>query len=331
MKKNLLIILILILAVALRFIGINPGYHSNHADEVNIYTTAITMFKADNFEPFRYEYPPLPAYINLFAYRLFFIPLATFRYNVININKVLDGVISLHMTPLAYTRFLQLEVFGDREINVLFWGRAITALFGVGIVFVFYKIGKKLYNKQVGLMTAYFIAINYREVFNSHFVLPDIYNAFFLGLAILFALSVWKKPTFKNYLIAAIACGLSLSTKYQFFSFFPLLFVHLFRVMDTKGFKKKISVLFDPSAFIVPFVILIVFMFLNPYLLLRWDVAKPALTYASMKYQTGRNMLDFYPLSYLYYYGIGVLVSILLVVGIPILFLKGVRNAFFVY
>src|SRR5260221_9575181 len=182
MKKNLLIILILILAVALRFIGINPGYHSNHADEVNIYTTAITMFKADNFEPFRYEYPPLPAYINLFAYRLIFIPLATFRYDIINIDKVLDGIVPLKMNPLAYTRFLQLEIFGDREINVLFWGRAVTALFGIGVVFVFYKIGEKLYDKEVCLVTAFFKALNYREVFNSHFVLLDIFNVFFFGL-----------------------------------------------------------------------------------------------------------------------------------------------------
>src|SRR5258708_849344 len=178
MRKHLFIVLILIIATVLRLIAINPGYHSNHADEVNIYTTAITMFKAGNFEPFRYEYPPLPAYINLFAYRLFFIPLATFRYDIINIDKVLDGIVPLKMTPLAYTRFLQLEIFGDREINVLFWGRAITALFGIGVVFVFYKIGEKLYDKEVGLVTAFFIALNYREVFNSHFVLPDIYNVF---------------------------------------------------------------------------------------------------------------------------------------------------------
>src|SRR5258708_1556140 len=289
MKKNLLIILILIIAIIFRFIGINPGYHSNHADEVNIYTTAITMFKAGNLEPFRYEYPPLPAYINLIAYRLFFIPLGIFQYDLINIGKVFDGVVPLKMTPLAYKSFLQLQIFGDREINVLFWGRAITAVFGVMVVFVFYEIGKRMYDKEVGLITAFFIAINYREVFNSHFVLPDTYNAFFLGIAVLVTLRVWQKPSFKNYLLASIACGLSFATKYQFFSFTPLLLVHVYRVIDTKGFKNRIKVLFDPAALIVPIIIAIVFMVLNPYFFIHYDIAKPQLDYVALKYQLDRK------------------------------------------
>ncbi len=331
MIKNLLIFLILLFATVLRFMSINPGYHSNHADEVNIYTTAITMFKADNFAPFRYEYPPLPAYINLFAYRLFFIPLATLRYDIINFNKVLDGVLPLRMTPLAYTRFLQLEIFGDREINVLFWGRAITALFGVGVVFVFYKIGEKLYNKQVGLLTSFFVAVNYREVFNSHFVLPDIYNVFFLGLAVLLTLRVWKKPSFKNYLIASLACGLSLSTKYQFFSFTPLLLVHVYRIIDAKGFNNRLKVLFDPAALITPFVIGLVFVFLNPYFFIHYDIAGPQLAYVALKYQFGRKILDFFPISYLYHYGLGQAISILTLFGLFFIFVKGIRRALFLY
>src|SRR5258708_12731166 len=331
MKKSILILLILIFAAVLRFTSINPGYHSNHADEVNIYTTAITMFKAGNLAPFRYEYPPLPAYINLFAYNTFFIPLATLRYDLINLNKVFDRIVPLKMTPLAYTRFLQLEIFGDREINVLFWGRAVTALFGVIAVFIFYKIGEKLYSKEVGLVTAFFIAVNYREIFNSHFVLPDIYNVFFLGVSVLFTLRVWKNPSFKNYLIAAITCGLSFSTKYQFFSFTPLLLVHLYRVIDTKGYRDRLRVLFDPGAIAVPFVIGLVFLILNPYFFIHLDVSWPQLTYLSMKYQTGRKILDFFPISYLYHYGIGPLTFVVTLIGLLFVLVKGARKALFLY
>ncbi len=319
MKKTLLV-LILVLTAALRLIGIFPGYHANHADEVNIYSSAVTMLKEGNFAPYRYEYPPLPDYINLFFYKTVFIPIGWFRFYFSNISGVLDGTLTLNPNPLQYNQWLQLNILGEREINVLFWTRTVTAIFGISIVFLIYKISTNLYGYKAGLISALLVGINYRQVLNSHFGLPDIYNAFFLCIAFLTALRLWKKPTYMNYLIAGIASGLSFSIKYQFFSCFPILLVHLFFVLDKRTWKEKLIKLFDPAFMSAAVVNLLVFLIFNPFLLVNFEIAKDQLTYLALKYRVGKNYLDVYPFWYLYHFGIGKMTSIITLTGIPFIF-----------
>src|SRR5579859_5090819 len=151
--KIKILLLILIAAAVLRFVGTYPGYYPNHPDEDNIYSTATNIFKTGSLKPLRYEYPPLPAYINALFFRFFFIPINLFRYYASNFGQVIDGTLPLNPTPPALVSLLQLEIFGHNDINTLFWTREVTALFGVGIVFMFYKIASRLYNSKVGLLT----------------------------------------------------------------------------------------------------------------------------------------------------------------------------------
>lgn len=324
--KAKLIVVILIFAAILRFVGDYPGYHPNHADEVNFQSQTVNMLKTGSLEELRFEYPPLPAYINYIFSKAVFIPLGFYKYYLSNIPQIFDQTVPLNPTPLAYNKLLQDEVFGDREINVLFWIRTVTALFGIGIVYLNYLISKRLFNTNVGLISAFFVAINYRQVLNSHFGLPDIYNAFFLLLAFFFVIKVWEKPTFKNYFIAAVFCGLSFATKYQFFSFIAFGLVHLYNSLNQRDTKGRLAFLFNPSIFIVPFVIAVIFMALNPYFFIRFESARDELTYAALKYRIGKNFLDFYPLSYLYHYGIGQVTSILILLGIPVIFFKDFKK-----
>ncbi|HWA52009.1 MAG TPA: glycosyltransferase family 39 protein [Patescibacteria group bacterium] len=312
MTKRILIF-ILILAAVLRITGVYPGYHPNHADEVNIFSQAVNILKTGSVQEIRFEYPPLPAYINFLSFKFIFIPLSWIKYYANNLGQIIDG---------TFLPNLQNNILGNGDINAMFWARTVTAIFGVGIVFLIYKISEKLFNKNVGLVAAFLVTVNYRQVLNSHFGLPDIYNAFFLCLSFFLTIRVWKKPDFKNYLIAAIGCGLAFSTKYQFFSFLPLFIIHIFRVLEQKDLKRKLKTLFDPSAISVPFVILFVFLILNPYFIIQFDIAKTQLEYAALKYRYGKDFLDFYPISYLYKYGIGQITSILVLIGTFFLFTK---------
>lgn len=329
--KKVILILILLLSLLLRIVGVYPGYHPNHADEVNFQSQTVNILKTGSLEELRYEYPPLPAYINFISAKFIFIPLSWIRFYVENIQKVVDGIIPLHPDKLTYNKMFQDSILGEREINVLFWVRTTTALIGVGIVFLTFKIANELFDEKTALISAFFVGINYRQVINSHFGLPDIYNAFFLSFAFWMIVKLWKKPDFKNYVFAAIACGLSFSTKYQFFSFIPFALVHLYIVVEKKNLRERIKTLFSPSIFIVPIIIALIFLVSDPYFFVRFETAKAELTYAALKYRIGKNFLDFYPISYLFHYGIGQVTSILILLGSPVIILRYFKRSLLIF
>jgi 4-amino-4-deoxy-L-arabinose transferase-like glycosyltransferase len=323
-----ILLVVLIFAAMLRVIGVYPGYHPNHSDEVNIYSQAVNILKTGSLDELRFEYPPLPAYINFLSFKYIFIPISWERFYLENLGQVFDGTLPLKLTPLAYNSMLQLKILGDRDINAMFWARTVTAIIGVGIVFLIFKIGEDLFDSKAGLISAFLVAINYRQVLNSHFGLPDVYNAFFLALAFYMIVRVWKKPDFKNYILASVACGLAFATKYQFFSFIPFFIVHIFITNEKNGFRNKFKFLLNPRSLSVPFIIVLAFMILNPYFFIHLDVAREQLAYAALKYRFGKNFLDFYPLSYLFNYGIGRLTSILILFGVSLTLFKNFKKGF---
>lgn len=315
-----LLFLILSLAALLRFIGTNPGFPPYHSDEGISYSQGISIIKEGTLDAhgygLPYAYPAVVPLVNAIFFKFVFIPLAWIGFLLTNFDKIVDGFIRLPFSPEEYKRTFQLFIVGEREINALFWTRYITALTGIGVVFLTYLVGKKLFNKEAGLLSALLVAVNWREVLNSHIGLPDIYNAFFLLLAFLAALALWEKPTRERYFIAAVTAGLSFSTKYQFFSFFPLLFVHIDLAFKKGNPIERIRYLFGPGALLVPFVVILVFMLLNPYHLIKWEETIKQVADVSLKYRAGRMMFDFYPYSYLYHFGIGKITSILAILGI---------------
>ena len=73
-------------------------------------------------------------------------------------------------------------------------------------------------------------------------------------------------------------------------------------------------------AIMIPVIIAVLFVILNPYHLIKLDETRTWLSSVSGKYRTGRMIFDFYPYSYLYHIGIGKLVSILSLLGVFVAF-----------
>src|SRR3989339_1287064 len=72
---NKMLLAILVLALALRFVGVYPGYHPYHSDEGMSYSSAIEMIRNLNLDPGRYDYPSLVPIIHSILYVVLFIPL----------------------------------------------------------------------------------------------------------------------------------------------------------------------------------------------------------------------------------------------------------------
>ena len=313
--KNKIILIILLIAVYLRFVGIKPGYTFSHPDEA-AYGSAVVMIYNKNLDPLRYDYPAGVALINYLFFKLFFIPVYWLKFYLEHLGPILDGIIKIPLSSADYFRYFLFNVVGQKEINTLFWGRYITALFGVGVVALTYLLGTRLFGIIAGLIASFLVAVNFRQVLNSHLGLPDIYNAFFLILSFLVSLRLWKNPSKKNYFITAVVLGISFSIKYQIYSLIPLIFVHLDLGIRQIKWKDKLKFLFNPYFLITPFTFLLIILLLNPYHLINWDQMVIILRYVSSKYGFGSNSLNLYPISYLYQYGVGEAFSLLVIFGI---------------
>lgn len=320
--QNKLLFIILLVGAMLRFIGIYPGYPPQHPDEAP-YSSAIEMIHNNNLDPLRYDYPSGVAIIMLLFFKFFFIPLGWIKVLILNAKNFLNGEISIPFSENAY-RILHEQVYGRWENDVLFWGRYVTALFGVGVVFLTYILGKRIYGKTTGLIAAFFVAINFRQVLNSHIGLPDIYNAFFLLLSFILALNLLNKSSLKNYILVGVGIGLSFSIKYQIFALIPFLLINIFLLY--KAFSKnslKAIKFFPISNFITAILVaLLTTILINPYHLIKIDQFLIMQNVISVKYGMGINQLNFYPLSYLYQYGIGQILSWLILLGIVLGVLK---------
>ena len=168
LRKNIILIVILIIAILLRFLAVKPGFNQYHGDETAIWGAALHMVKNSTYDPSRYDYPATTMIINAFAFKTFFIPVSWFKYYVLNFSKVIDGTLNLIPTKLEVNRLFDLYIAGERGVNAIFWARYVTAFFGIGTIFLTYLLSKKMFGKTVGLIAALFLTFNYRNVMNSH-------------------------------------------------------------------------------------------------------------------------------------------------------------------
>lgn len=314
MIKKLALVLIITISFLLRFIGDKPGYPPYHSDEGIGYSAATSMAKNKNLDPLRYDYPSLVPLINLGIYKSVFIPLFWTKFYILNFEKIIDGMIKLPIKGEEYRRIFQLDILGSREINALFWSRYITALFGVGVCLLTYFLAMKIFSKEVGLISMYLVAVNFRQVLNSHLGLPDIYNAFFLLASCLAIFRVRKLNDKFSYLLAGLSIGLYFSVKFQFFTILPLLAVFIFSV-----FQKKANYIGLIISFLSAGLVIII---LNPYLILNFENFLKIQSYQLLKYGGGAFNLSLFPYSYLYQIGIGKMISILAILGISLGLIK---------
>lgn len=332
--KKLLILSIILIALVLRFIGIVPGYPPYHSDEGMSYSQGINMITENTLDahgyPLAYAYPNVVPLVNAIFFKAFFLPVSWTSFWIQDFGQVLEGLIHIPLTPVEYKKILQLHILGEREKNVLVWGRTVSAIFGVGVVYLTYLLASKLFSekKWIGYIAAFLVAVNYRQVLNSHFDLPDIYNAFFMLLSILTSINLWRSPNRNNYIFAGIACGLSFSTKFHTYSLFPLLTAHIYISLQEKGKFLK-NLIFDSSIYLSVFSFITTVLLINPYHLINLEKTLHLLSDVSGKYSAGKNKLDNYSYWYLFNIGLGKIISIFAIVGIVLSLILNFKKSFF--
>lgn len=319
-NHKLVLVFILILAFFLRRAALlgYPGYPPYHSDEGMSYSAAIEMVKNANWDPLRYDYPAVVPIVNKIAYKLVFIPASWTRFYFENSGRILEGFIKIPLDSTEYKKVFQTEILGEREINVLGWGRAVTSGFSVLVVLLVYLLAKEVFDKKVGLIAAFLTAINYRQVLNSQLGLPDVYNAFFLLLSLHFTFRLFVNSKPANYYWAAVFTGISVATKYQIYAPLALLLVHMALVWKQPNWQARLRWLTKKEALLVIPVVVLVFLIINPYHFIKFEETREWLVFVSSKYASGINELDLFGYSYLYHLGLGKLTTLVVIVGLII-------------
>lgn len=133
---------------------------------------------------------------------------------------------------LVATSFL---IFGVKDYVAI----GTSAFFGVLTIIVTYFIGKKLFNKKVGLIAASFLAVNEYHIMHSRMALIDTTFTFFFSLALLFFIYAFKNKQMKHYLIFGLFSAITLNTKYNGFQVWIDAFLFILTLIAFAYFKKE--------------------------------------------------------------------------------------------
>lgn len=328
--NNKLLFAILIVAILLRLLAVNPGFHPYHNDESTDYSGAISMILNKTLDPGRYGYPGFLPTLDAFLMIVFFVPLYLLNFYFFRVGA----------TPINYKSVYDLWEFvinTNQQTHVLFWARYVTVTFGVGVVFLVYKLSLKLFkNRNIALVASLLTAVNYRQVLNSHLALPDIYNAFFVLLSLYLIIKILDKQTLINYVFAEIGIALYFCVKFHVYTILPFVFIHLYVVYKELRHKKFewsswLKKIFSGKFLIGIMIIPIVVFIFNPFHIIHFQKFLSTASDIATKYNFGTKHISYYILFYLYEIGIGKLISITIILGVIISLRKYLFNTLYLF
>lgn len=188
---DVLLLLVLILGAYLRFTGINwdDGTHL-HPDE-RFLTIVESELKLPN---------SLSAYFNT----------AQSPLNPVNTGNTFFVYGTL---PIFLVRVVGgwLGQTGYDQIYLI--GRAASASFEIITIFLLFLLGKRLYDRRVGLLAAAFFAVAVLPIQHAHFFVVDPFADTFIVAGLYFAVRSMDEGGYWNYLAFGLALGMGTASK----------------------------------------------------------------------------------------------------------------------
>jgi hypothetical protein len=244
-KRNEWIYLGLILGVGflLRSYAIDFGLpYLYHADEPIVVNHALAYGSGD-LNPHFFNIPPLVSYVLFIFYGIFYICGRSFHY-----FDSLESFSDLFFTDPTYFYLL-----GRLLIGVIFSTLTIALL---------YRLSKKAFSKETGLVSALFLAVNFLHVQESHYIYVDIPLVMLIVYTLLkMCLFAGETLRIRPHLLLGALIGVSTAIKYNgAFLFIPYLAMLLFQKNNENKPLKKLAYAFAAGAISVA-----AFLLLNPF------------------------------------------------------------------
>lgn len=186
---------ILILALWLRLWGINFGLpYLYQTEEYLTVNYALKMAGTRDLNPHSFIYPTLYLYFMIIVYGIWFV-----------IGKISGIYIDTHDFAISFVK---------DPTTVYIIGRLFSALFGTLVVIGTYFLGKLLYNKRTGIISALMVAILPIWVRYSHYIKPEMCSNFLVVIYAIFLYKYYLTGEQKFFYYSGILLGLATSTKY---------------------------------------------------------------------------------------------------------------------
>lgn len=196
---------------------------------------------------------------------------------IIAIEHWLFGMIEplIRLLPLSPEIVAALESPSMRY-NVV--ARMHSVILGAATVFPVYFVGKSLWNRQVGLLAAGFMATCYIHVRDSHFGVPDATVVFFTTVAAYYCSRLYAGASFGRYVLAGLFCGLAVGSKQLVWPIFVVLFLfHAFAprpdgapLPTVSGIGPRLARLFHWKIWVAGLVGIGTYLVCVPQTVLRW-------------------------------------------------------------
>lgn len=249
-RTSVLIGLILLLALLIRVWSIGFGLpYLYHPDEPNKIAIAQNMFKTGDLNPHYFYKPTLFIYLNALAYIPYY-----------SLGKLLGAFNS--PTDILPPVMLTMGVGVAPIPTAVLMGRLLTTIFATASVFMIFVIGRQISDKaSVGLLSAFIMSISITNVANSRFVTENSFVVFFSLVVTWAAIHIYQRGETRDYIIAGIATGFAVSSKYPggVIGILPLIahFMHPKR-KGIRDYRLYLALIFIPIAFFAttPFALL---------------------------------------------------------------------------
>ncbi len=264
----------LLIAAGLRIWGLNYGLpFLYHPDEGVPVIKAQTMLRTGDLNPHFFHWPSLIFYINALAYGL--------HYLIGNILGVFHTVADI---PVPIMLAMGSGKMPAPEIWLL--SRAISMIFGLGVVVLVFLSSKELTGKLIaGAIAGLLLAVSPTNVALSRYIAPDVMATFLIMLSFYGSIKVWKTGHRRYYILAGVAAGLAISAKYNAALILVTLVLAHFWRYGLKGIKKK-------DFYLTLFLTVITFFATTPYSLLDFSTFLTDIQFDRQHYSTGHTGME---------------------------------------
>lgn len=193
-----LIGMLLLVALLMRLRGISFGLPAlNDPDELMFELGAVRMLREHTLNPGWFGHP---ATTTMYALA------------VLNVLTFLLGYL--------VGWFQSVQAFGQAIYVDPSWailpGRVLMTAFGVGTVWLTWRLGTALHNRRTGLVAAVLLAVDPLAITYSQIIRSDMMACFFMMLCFLSAVRIAREDRWRDYGMASIWLGLAVATKWPF-------------------------------------------------------------------------------------------------------------------
>jgi 4-amino-4-deoxy-L-arabinose transferase-like glycosyltransferase len=195
---------VLLVALALRLWGIRFGLpYVEHPDEPYWIFGALKMIQTGDLNPHDFIYPSFYFYPNVLAFQAYY-----------GVGRLLGDFHSV-ADLVGPTILIGGSGFATMPGMILI-GRILPLALGVATVAFTYDLGRRLTGFVLGgVLAGLWVAVSPLLVANSRYMIPDGPMVFFTTLAVWGAWGIYERGRTRDYLMAGIAVGLAVGTKYN--------------------------------------------------------------------------------------------------------------------